>query len=701
MPVNASRNRDVRRLLRQAEFDATDQRDRDEFIRDFTDPSILGLKASDASAAADALRTAMISRIAAEDVDDDGAPGTDSSEAPADQTDDVELVEDDDATSPDDAKEKPEGPPEGLLETEPDGDVDDAADGLQGKPFGEEVEIGAPDLGDLFSLDREEVGFPDEDEDEGVGGDEGSDLPPWLQGGGEEPPEGEGASVSLEGEGDEVTISLPGGGSLELEYKPGKEGPVAPGAATTEEVLAMAQDTQRVAAATQPAAQDVLRQRAMARRAMIAQAQTQTPPEHIDPDTEKKLGVDTSFGGEKFVMQDGQTAVATPNQPEARDTSTMQNSEGNSLLSWDSSFAGNEIAMLDQGNQMNVGAKDKFTFQDPRAGSVFTRTFDATPIDIPTMGGTDDLWGAKNLGEFDLVTQQPQNTGERIHTRRASAADEAMSVFATPDWEYRVARACSEKQCMGGCSTPGSVEPVPCKECGVVYAMCDDCITSGNCPVCTGNSRDVEAQINWDSYCQDAGQRGEVCEDRRGDDVNGDGGFRTRGTQSGTPKTQDARDMKVDAGEYEEKLAAIGEANRQLRAQNERLQVEMVRLAKAAEVTLEMIDAGQASAAQGMQRIDEFVSSDMDVPALESLRRIAASLPKQQHEVRVASVADAMTRTAGAMPIQNAGVFVNPNPTTPYVPQERLASVLSEVLSSGLPREEDFDPETGRQIRRR
>jgi len=701
MPVNASRNRDVRRLLRKAEFDATDQRDKEEFVRDFTDPSILGLKASDAAVAADVLRTAMINRMAAEDVDDDEAPGPERSEAPTDKTDNVELVEDDDDThpSPDDDAEKPEG----LTKIKPDDDADDVpVDGLQDQPFGDDMGVGAPDLGELFQLDREQVGFPDEEDGE-VEEEGDSDLPPWMSGGeGEGLEEGEGTSVSLEKPGDEVTVTLPGGGSLELEYKPGKEGPVAPGAATTEEVLSMAQ-TQRVAAATQPAAQtDVLTQRAQARRAMIAQAQQQTMPEHFDPDTEKKLGDDTSHGGQTFVMEDGKTAVAVPNAPESRDTSTMQNSEGNSLLSWDSSFAGNEIAMMDQGNQMNVGAKDKFTFQDPRSG-VFTQTFNPTPIDIPTMGGTDDLWGSKNFGEFDLVTQQPQNTGERITTRRASAGNETMSVFATPEWEYRVARACSEKRCMGGCSNPGSVEPVQCKECGVVYAMCDDCITGGKCPTCTTDGRDVEAQINWDSYCQDAGQRSEVCEDRRGDDVNGDGGFRTQGTQSGTPKAQDARDMKLDAGDYEEKLAAFHAENRQLRAQNERLQVEMARLAKAAEVTLQMVDNGQVLASSGIGQIDEFVSSDMDVPALESLRKIAASLPKQQHETRVASVADAMnmTRTAGVQPIQNAGVFVNPNPTTAYVPQERLASILSEVLSSGMPKEEDFDPETGRQLRRR
>lgn len=703
MPVNASRNRDVRRMLRQAEFDATDQRDKEEFVRDFTDPSILGLKAADAEAAADVLRSAMIKRIAAEDSDDD-APGTDDSAGTAAETDDVELVDDlDDDTSPaDDAEEEtePEGEPE--VEVEPDGDADESADGL---PEGgiAPIEIGAPGLGDLFQLDREEVGFPDE----GVE-DEDSDLPPWMQGGEEEEeaPEGEGQSVSLEGPGDEVTVSLPGGGSLELEYQAGTEGPDATVAATTEEVTQMGQDTQSVAAATKQAAQDagqdVLRQRAEARRAMIAQAQQQqVMPESQEPSTEKKLGDDTSHGGEKFVMEDGQSAVATPAGPEDRKTSTMQNSEGNSLLSWDSSFSGNEIPMLDQGNQMNTGAKQNFTFQDPRPGSVFTQKFNPTPINIPSMGGTDDLWGAKNLGEFDLVTQKPENTGERIHTRRASSEDQPMSVFATPEWEYRVARACSEKQCMNGCDSPGSVEPVMCKECGVVYAMCDSCIEDGKCPVCSADGRTAEAQINWDSYCKDEGQRSEVCEDQRGDDINGDGGFRTQRTQSGTPKAQDARNMKVDDGEYEEKLAAIGAENHTLRAQNERLQVEMARLAKAAEVTLQMIDNGQFPAAEGISKIDEFVSSDMDVTALESLRKIAASLPRQEHDVRVASVAQNMTRQASTMPIQNAGAFVNPNPIVASVPQERLSDVLSEVLSSGLPKEEDFDPDTGRQIRRR
>jgi hypothetical protein len=139
----------------------------------------------------------------------------------------------------------------------------------------------------------------------------------------------------------------------------------------------------------------------------------------------------------------------------------------------------------------------------------------------------------------------------------------------------------------------------------------------------------------------------------------------------------------------------------QIKAQNERLQVEMARLAKAAEVTLQLVDNGQMLASNGITKIDEFFSSDMDVPALESLRKMASDLPKQQHQQRLAEVETGMNRSAGVMPIQSVGMSYNPNPSMGSVGNESLADVLSEVLSSHLPKDSDFDPETGTKLNRR
>jgi hypothetical protein len=256
---------------------------------------------------------------------------------------------------------------------------------------------------------------------------------------------------------------------------------------------------------------------------------------------------------------------------------------------------------------------------------------------------------------------------------------------------------------MGGHRVSGTVEPVQCRECGIVYAMCEGCLEHNYCPTCgLPDGREAQAQINYDLYCGTAKDRSEICDDIRGDgDVNGDGGFRSTDKMGGQPKKQDARNMKVDEGEFEAREAAIKAENMQIKAQNERLQVEMARLAKAAEVTLQMVDNGQVSAAEGITKIDEFFSSDMDVPALESLRKIASGLPKQQHQQRLAEVQTGMTREAGVLPIQSVGMSYNPNPSMGSMGSENLASVLTEVLSSHLPKDSDFDPETGTKLNRR
>ena len=255
---------------------------------------------------------------------------------------------------------------------------------------------------------------------------------------------------------------------------------------------------------------------------------------------------------------------------------------------------------------------------------------------------------------------------------------------------------------MGGHKVAGTVEPVQCQDCGIVYAMCEGCIDNKYCPTCglPDEGRDATAQINYDLYCGTAKDRAEICDDNRGEDVNGDGGFRTPDKMGGQPKKQDARNMNVDDGEFQAREAALVAENMQIKAQNERLQVEMARLAKAAEVTLQMVDSGQVAASDGVSQIDEFFSSDMDVPALESLRKVAAGLPRQDHHQRLAEVDMGMTRSAATLPIQSVGTSFNPNPSMGFSGQENLASVLTEVLSTHLPKESDFDPETGVKLSR-
>lgn len=747
MPVNRdSRNRDVSRLLAKAKFEAEDKQDRRIVASKLADPSILGLRKSDAAAVASTLSDAMYKVIVGQErpVFLDEKPTLDGNEAPAEETDDVDLVDDDEEdASPDD-----------------DDDDDDVKDEDEGDlPFGNEpdniapapkkdtdlvildepgdVDLSGPKgLGDIFDLDREPVGFPDEDDDELAEGDDDlGDLDELGGGIGEgtglgikEDPDGIGVKHELgvspfanevedqtgdigspEGEeealpmrpGDEVRMSLPGGQVIEFTLKDqNKQLPQdSKGPAIPQEVPTMAQNRN----ASDPQMAAFLNQRQAARLEMLRTAQEQQQmPEQIAPSTDKALGNDTSYGGSNFAMEDGQTSVGIPEDPDRHTLMTMTNSEGNSLRSWNADFTPQRVPTKDPGNMMNMGPnRDALTLTDEKSG-VFTQTLADTELKIPTQGNTDDLWGSKGFGNMEVPSQYQENTGERKHTRAAGQEPEGLQVFASPEWQARVARACTEGDCMGGHKVSGTVEPVQCRECGIVYAMCEGCLEQNYCPTCgLPEGREAQAQINTDLYCGTSKDKAELCLDDRGDDVNGDGGFRTPDKTGGQPKKQDARDMKLDAGEYEAREAALKAENMQIKAQNERLQVEMARLAKAAEVTLQMVDNGQVLASAGIEKIDEFFSSDMDVPALESLRKIASSLPKQQHRQALAEVETGMTRSAGVLPIQSAGVSFNPNPSMGSMGGENLASVLSEVLSSHLPKESDFDPETGVKLSRR
>jgi len=709
--TNISRKNDVARLLRLAELEATDERSFRECMDEMTDPGIIGLSPQHAKIVAETIRSDMIRNITAGDLIHEDEDDDDDEIGDKPEFEPEEKIEDDVS-------------PEGSEEEEDEVEFDDDADPFEksdedlklGEGFGfpedeedEEDEEGGEKgeiPGGMLPIPSaiEEISFPLE------GKPEAAEMAPSDEVA-EEAAEGEIPRMGIPGIEDgkmsdvgnvvpidaeaPVTLELPDGSTMELKLT--KE--VLAAIRHQEEVEAMSRE--KMMPSGQMSMDDFRMQRSAQRQAIRQLLAEQQMPEDIKPSSDKPLGEDTAHsgdgegGGKKFQMEDATHGVANPGNAEDHETMTMKNSEGNSLLT-DPGFAPNNIyTRLPADMMMNANAKDLQRF-GPEKDGIFTRTIDGsdTPDPIPTTGmGPDSMGWDKGFETFKVPTQL-DTTKQRFPIVQQAAVSE---------WNKRVVSAAMNRECMGCYEPQGSVDPVECEDCGSVYALCEACVGDGHCPTCASrsaaNASDNmrEAGLNWDAYCGTPKDRAEVCEDDRGEDPNGDGGFHASDKMGRAPKGKNAREMNVDAGQFEK------EASRKiddLARKNQALHIQMARLVKATEVANELVANGQIEAAEVGSQIDRWMADSMTIPALENVRMFAAQLGRKDFQTRLSQAGnEGMERTASPNRIRPALSF-NPNPTreAAYGGGD-LAEALSEMMKSNLPNKEDFDERTGVRLR--
>lgn len=691
--TNVSKRNEVAKFLRIAELEATDERSQKECMDEMTDPNIIGLSQEDAKIITKAIRSDMTRRILADDFsDEDDIDAEDDESEPKDEVvkEDIESPGSDDEEDVEDEVEfeKDENPFEKSdedlttgedLDFPAEEDVEDEeiideegspeSEEIIPSPFGEEVEENSFEdespIGDAASFGEGAIidspiaeGFSMED---GLGEEMGEVIP-------------------LDPNGS-VTLQLPDGTNMELKL--------------TKAVMAAIKHQKEVEAMN-PSGQismDELKQR-KAQRQALRQILASQEVEDIAPDDTKKLGDDTSHGGKSFQMEDATHGVANIGNTETHATMKMTNSEGNSLLT-DPGFVPNNIyTRLPADLMMNANAKDLQQFTNQKDG-LFTKTIEGsdTPDPIPTTGMGADFWGwDKGFQAFDVPTQLDTTT------QRFPIVQQA-----TNDWKHKVVTASMNRECMGCHESIGRVEPLECEDCGSLYALCEACVQDEHCPTCASRSAASNAnnmrnaEVNWDAYCGTAKDRQEVCEDNRGDgDPNNDGGFHASDKMGRAPKKSDAREMNVDAGQFEKEASKKIE---NLSRQNQALQIQMARMAKAQEVAYEMVANGQLAPEEVAPQVEKWVADNMSVTAMENFRNLAAKMGRRDFQTRLSETSkNGMERTASPHKIRAASLPFNPNPSVQYGAGE-LTDALTEMMKSSLPSRDDFDERTGVRLR--
>ncbi len=659
----------------RAQLEATDAETRKKWINDATDSDVLGLSPEAAALVGNVLKDNYLRNIEAQF---ESGPEEEESEIESDEEQGVDEFSDDNEENG--GEEKPEENENPFTNEE-----------------SEDTEEGGDDIVDFVGDDEgDDLGFPSDEEE--IGEDPfGVSTPDGL---GEPAVEGETLQP-----GEELEINLPGGLKLEIELGDTSEvGPVAddaglggladefaPEPAGLEPELGpemgpelepemgpeiggglelgsdIGSDPEipeevSIQMAAEKLTEEKKAERSAARRKLLVTAAEQSKPEDIDPSTEKKLGDDTSSGGTAFTMEDGTLGVANPG--EKGDTLTLDNSDGNTLAG-DPGFAPNEIYTKSPNLLQNEGAKSVQSYEGGK-DDAFNRSIEGeeTEDKLPTQGDTDLWWGAKNLLEFDVPTQMPETTGDRKTT-------------------------VASKEC-SGCTNTAELTVVACGDCDSELAVCPKCISEDYCPVCATaakmgieNVREATGP-NWKMFCTDPKDEKEVVKDDRGDDPNGDGGFRTKDKDGGVPKDKNARELKVDAGDYEEKV----QLHKKCSALERTVQEQNWKLAKmlaAAKTAGTMIAVGQLSPEHIENQIGAFMEDDMNVAALESLRHMIAQVASDRRNDRLADIEARMTKEAQRSPVTPSHVGFNINPTQVPEGPKQLTDELDGIFTAYRP----------------
>lgn len=624
MKQSTARTTDKLSSLRREALKATDERAWSSLMADMTDPAIGGLSVEDAKNVGKALRQAYVK---------EALDGEESDEASEEEEVDIDVEDDDDESE----EEFGEGDVTEEMPSDEDNQVEDevefSADAEDGDIADDTsfAEVGGLDMGPE-AVDTSE--FEDE-------GEFGPEMGMGMEMGG-----GEEEVLSAQ---EPMTLILPGGVKLRLEVEDSEEGLLG---SDQEEPITMKPES---------IIEGTVASRHAKRMAMLQRVAEdgQEFPTDIKA-TNRGHGDDTSHGGKPFKTEDARkTGVDNPG--ESKPTMTLDNSEGNILRS-DPGWSKPVVPTKNPSNLQNQGAKETFTFENEKGGWS-TRTVDSTDSPLPAQGlsNADNTWAGepwdKGFDEFDPPTQLGQYTSETKTT-----------ILSSPKLQSLIREASMMREC-SGCNNPGmmEIEGVECPTCQTRYALCEDCINDiedenkpDECPICTaiaqeaGLGQRTATGPNWPAWAGTPQDEKEAVKDDRGDDVNGDGGFRTTKMKGGMPKDKNAEDMDIDADKFEKKSMRSSELEREVSM----LKREVGRIKMAAATAATMAEIGDIEVSEIIPQMGYFIESELPTTALKTLRETYAMQAQRRSRRVLSQVEQRMTKTSG-----DRGVLVSPYPT--------------------------------------
>jgi len=447
---------------------------------------------------------------------------------------------------------------------------------------------------------------------------------------------------------------------------------------------------------------------------------------------DRNLGDDTSRSGDgrgSASVKPFKTQEATdgPVADHGKDGSTMtlQRDGGNTLKS-DPGFETLKVPTKIN-NLMQDNLNEAMTFSGDY-GDLIKQTIESDNLDIPTEGGAD-------FGTFELPTQMPETTKQRktivaevlasldneerqilaaLLTQEAAAqkpeeqpmtdVEAAISQVAQSLIEKGVARelfaqnenpeVVMQKKASRECDAYTNearepVEAVRCEDCGAKLVLCASAQQDEYCPGCAAIVKEAQRIVEAELRTEDWGD--EFCADERGEDPNGDGGFRTQDKKGRKPVDKNERDVELRNATFEKESAT--EADYWKRAFAEE-RTKAARYAQAVKTAAKMYTSGMIEGSNPDQAIDtqarELMEQGLDVHAMRYLEDqfITIAAQRNQERARMARAGSTqespglMTSIAMRQPTESKSVDI--------------VSELSNVFTR--PRPEEWD-EDGNRIR--
>ncbi len=617
------------------------------------------------------------------------------------------------------------------VDHEPDDDGDDSeeSEGKEKGRFSDTVEEWTEDVEDDaegdFEIEPESNEFADEFENE-TPGEKSIDLR-----------EGEELQISIKedsGEEEILRLILEGPSDSSFDEKFGEEmgdedlGPVAPGSElddlSLEEDEPLGElngglDDELLGGGKKdmPEDMDVEKERFLARRKAKRREILQKLANNNNEDpVSRGFGEDTAHSGDgrgtastkPFTMEDG-LMVAGPG--EDGKTVNLQNDGGNSLKS-DPEFDFFDVPTENEEFLLNRNARGTMGFEG-QYGDLLKQDIESADQRIPTEGGEDFL-------EFDVPTQLDKITKQRKGivaknqgTKKTLTAEKlnifleqkredlikkeyGKKVFAENYKKENILKKIALNECDAIEGNNDPVQAVQCDECNTLVVLSTKAQDEGYCPACAAIdeeakriAREALAKNKPAKEASMADYGNELCKDERGEDPNGDGGFRTQGKVGKAPKKQNARDMELDKGQFENKEAAIEKLSNALREEK----TKMARVAAAYDAASSMADAGLIKAAEIKDQVAKFMQGDMTVHAIKNFEETAVLFANDQQKKRIAeaSVSRSMQKTSGSEGLtQMYDIKTDPKPVNTTEMLKNVFSVLKE---------DDFDEYGRKKIR--
>jgi hypothetical protein len=245
--------------------------------------------------------------------------------------------------------------------------------------------------------------------------------------------------------------------------------------------------------------------------------------------------------------------------------------------------------------------------------------------------------------------------------------------------EKQVAKKIASRTCDAYEGNTDLVELVDCNTCGARLVLSQKAQADGYCPSCAAIdekakelvAQQKKAELNKADYGD------EFAEDKRGEDINGDGGFRTK------------QNVNVTENEESEGFATTAEIDYLRKALAEE-KVRSARLAASTKAAVRMAERSIINETDIENKIDEFMGSGMTVPAIQNFERTMLQIASKK---QVSSSTVKTTKQAGVSGLTSIPVMAEDrNPVD-------LTHTLRNLFVGGMPSDKDFDEKTGRRIR--